>query len=395
MHLPSTAGGSASRAGPVGPSVVPVPERGDAVDDQSGFMDRALELARRADGCVAPRPPVGAVVVSEDGEVVGEGYTRRKPGPHAEDDALARAGDRARGSTVYVTLEPCNTKKSKTASCAQLLIDAGVRRVVAAVTDPCPDVDGRGVAMLRDAGIEVEVGARADEAARLIEPFAKWITTTLPFVTVKVAASLDGKVAAADGSSRWITGAAARAEVHALRRRVDAVVVGSGTVVADDPALTFRTPELDGDQPLRVVIDASGRTPETARLFDGAADALVITTSDVSDDRVNAWRTAGADVSRVASAEGGVDLTAALRVLGERGVCHVLVEPGPQLASSFVERGLVDRLVLYLAPKLIGGDAPGLLASGVKTIADAWDLGIERIDRVGDDLRIDAVRKAR
>jgi diaminohydroxyphosphoribosylaminopyrimidine deaminase/5-amino-6-(5-phosphoribosylamino)uracil reductase len=354
-------------------------------------MDRALELARAAEGCVAPRPPVGAVVVSADGSVVGEGFTRRKPGPHAEDDALAQAGDRARGSTVYTTLEPCNTKKTKLASCAQLLIDAGVRRVVASVADPCPDVDGRGFAMLRDAGIEVEAGPGATAATRLIEPFTKWITTTAPFVTLKVAASLDGKVAAADGTSRWITGELARAEVHDLRRRVDAVLVGSGTAVADDPALTFRTPGLEGDQPLRVVLDASGRTPEGATVFDDAADTLVITTEGVPDERVTAWLAAGADVARVGSADGGVDLAAALDVLGERGLCHVLVEPGAQLAASFVERKLVDRFLIYLAPKLIGGDAPGLLGSGAKTIADAWELRIERTERVGDDLRIEAV----
>jgi diaminohydroxyphosphoribosylaminopyrimidine deaminase/5-amino-6-(5-phosphoribosylamino)uracil reductase len=173
---------------------------------------------------------------------------------------------------------------------------------------------------------------------------------------------------------------------------VDAVLVGSGTVVADDPALTFRTPGLEGDQPLRVVVDASGRTPETAQLFDDAAETLVITTDDVPEARLAAWMTAGADVSRVAKAEGGADIAAALDVLGERGVCHVLVEPGPTLAASFVEHGLVDRFVIYLAPTLIGGDAPGLLASGAKTITDAWDLEITDVARIGDDLRIEAVR---
>lgn len=353
-------------------------------------MERALELAHRADGSVAPRPPVGAVVVAPDGKVVGEGYTRRKPGPHAEGAALEQAGERARGATVYCTLEPCTLAVSKPVSCADLLIGAGVSKVVTSIIDPCPDINGRGIQLLRDAGITVEVGPLASEAAALIEPFAKWIATTRPFVTLKVAASLDGKVAAADGTSRWITGEAARAEVHDLRRRVDAVLVGSGTVIADDPSLTFRTPGLVGDQPLRVVLDASGRTPVSAQIFDGAAPALVITTGDVSDETVNGWLAAGADVTRVIAYEGGVDLDAALDVLGERGICHVLVEPGPTLASSFVDRELVDRFVLYVAPKLIGGDAPGLLASGAKTITDAWRLEIENIARVGDDVRIDA-----
>jgi diaminohydroxyphosphoribosylaminopyrimidine deaminase/5-amino-6-(5-phosphoribosylamino)uracil reductase len=353
-------------------------------------MRRALELAHRADGCVAPRPPVGAVVVSSDGEVVGEGYTRRKPGPHAEGAALEQAGERARGATVYCTLEPCTLAISKPVSCADLLIEAGVARVVTSMLDPCPDIDGRGVERLRAHGITVDVGLLGAEASALIEPFAKWITTTRPFVTLKVAASLDGKIAAADGTSRWITGEAARAEVHELRRRVDAVLVGSGTVLADDPALTFRTSGLEGDQPLRVVLDASGRTPETAQVFDGAAPVLIVTTDDVPDERVNAWLAAGADVARVVAHEGGVDVDAAVDVLGERGLCHVLVEAGPTLASSFVERGIVDRFVLYLAPKLIGGDAPGLLASGGKTLTDAWSLEIENVSRVGEDVRIDA-----
>ncbi len=337
-------------------------------------MERALELANAADGAVAPRPPVGCVIVAPDGAVVGEGRTRRKPGPHAEAAALEAAGERARGATAYVTLEPCTLAVSKPKSCAQLLIEAGVARVVASITDPCPDIDGRGFEMLREAGIVVETGPLADEARALIEPFAKFITTGEPFVTLKLAATLDGKVAAPDGTSRWITGEEARAEVHDLRRRADAIVVGSGTVIADDPLLTFRTPGLEGDQPLRVVLDASGRTPRNAKVFNDDAPTVVIGTDD-----------AGA-------AEGGVDVKGALRLLAERGLCHVLVESGPTLAASFLEAGLVDRFVLYLAPKIIGGDAPGLFASGVKTLTDAWLLEIEDVRRVGDDVRIVARR---
>ena len=343
-------------------------------------MERALELANLSDGSVAPRPPVGCVLVTPNGEMF-EGRTKRKPGPHAEAEALQHAGNNARGATAYVTLEPCTLAVNKPVSCAQLLIDAGVARVVGATDDPCPDVDGRGFAMLRDAGIEVEVGLYADEARALIEPFAKWIRTNEPFVTLKLAASLDGKVAAADGTSRWITGEAARTEVHNLRRRVDAVIVGSGTVIADDPALTFRTPGLEGDQPLRIVFDSSGRTPQSAQIFDGSAPSLVVTTDE---------REFPGDVMRVARDEGGVDIAEALRALGERGLCHVLVEAGPTLAGSFVAAGLVDRLVLYLAPKIIGGDAPGLFSNGVKTLTDAWQMEIEHLTRVGHDIRIDA-----
>ena len=345
-------------------------------------MRRALELADLSDGSVAPRPPVGCVIVTSDGAIF-EGRTKRAPGPHAEAEALEAAGSRAEGASIYVTLEPCTVARNKPVSCAQLLVDARVGRVVAAMRDPCPDVDGRGFAMLREAGIDVEVGLLEDEARELVEPFTTWIATGEPFVTLKLAASLDGKVAAPDGTSRWITGEQARAEVHDLRRRADAVVVGSGTVVADDPALTFRTPGLEGDQPLRVVFDASGRTPPDAKIFDGAAPALIVTT----DDRD---ATGPVDVVRVARSEDGVDVRAALRALGERDLCHVLVEAGPTLAGSFIATGSVDRLILYLAPKIIGGDAPGLFAHGVKTLTDAWQMQIEGVRRVGDDIRIDA-----
>jgi diaminohydroxyphosphoribosylaminopyrimidine deaminase / 5-amino-6-(5-phosphoribosylamino)uracil reductase len=343
------------------------------VDETTGYMRRALEIARRADGEVSPRPPVGCVIVAATGEVVAEGWTRAKPGPHAEDDAIARAGERARGGTAYVTLEPCNTKKSKHASCADLLIEAGIKRVVGATVDPCPDVNGQGFAMLREAGLDVTVGICEDEAKELIAPFTKWITTGRPYVTLKLAATLDGKVAAPDGTSRWITGEAARAEVHELRRRADAIMVGSGTVLADDPLLTYRG-NTDVRQPVRIVLDSEGRVPRTSKVFNDDAETVVYTREDVP------------------ASEGGVDLDAVLADLAERGICHVLVEGGPTLAASLVEQGLVDRLRLYLAPKLIGGDAPGLLSNGVKTIADAWRLSIIDVRRVGDDICIEAER---
>jgi diaminohydroxyphosphoribosylaminopyrimidine deaminase/5-amino-6-(5-phosphoribosylamino)uracil reductase len=342
--------------------------------DDTQYMRRALELARKAEGSVSPRPPVGAVIVSR-GEIVGAGWTRSGQGRHAEVFALDAAGDRARGATMFVTLEPCAKQ------CGQLAIDAGIVRVVAAMQDPNPECDGRGFALLRNAGVAVDIGLEGDAAAALIEPFTKWITTGRPFVTLKLAMSLDGKVAAPDGTSQWITGEEARAEVHDLRRRVDAVVVGAGTVEIDDPQLTFRTPGLEGTQPLRVVIDSSGRTRPTARVFDSDAPSLVLTTDGEWTD---------IDVARLPRGEGGVDLNAALDELGRRGLCHVLVEAGPTLAASFAAARLVDRFIFYIAPKIIGGDAPGAFASGVKTIADAWSLDIERVTTVGRDIRIDA-----
>jgi diaminohydroxyphosphoribosylaminopyrimidine deaminase / 5-amino-6-(5-phosphoribosylamino)uracil reductase len=352
------------------------------------FMRRAIELAREAEGAVSPRPPVGAVVVSS-GEIVGEGRTHSGAGPHAEAEALTTAGERARGATLYVTLEPCS-RSSVSTPCAQQVIDRGITNVVAAMRDPNPNVFGRGFRRLRAAGITVRTGVLRNQARPLIEPFGKWVRTGHPLVTLKLAATLDGKVAAPDGTSRWITGEQARAEVHDLRRRVDAVVVGSMTVVRDDPLLTYRLTGHATPQPLRVVIDGSGRTPTNAKVFNDEAPTLVVTSETIGDDHVDAWRSTGAEVVRVGAGEAGVDVRAVLDVLGTRGVCHALVEGGPTIAASFAERGLVDRLVLYLAPKILGGDAPGLFVAGAKTLTDAWKLLIEDVRRVGEDIRIDA-----
>jgi diaminohydroxyphosphoribosylaminopyrimidine deaminase/5-amino-6-(5-phosphoribosylamino)uracil reductase len=357
------------------------------MQDDRRFMERALELASRTEGSVSPRPPVGCVIVAPSGEIVGEGWDTPTPGPHAEVMALVAAGDRARRATVYCTLEPCS-HTGVTGPCATALVEAGVARVVVGTKDPNPAVDGRGLRLLRDAGVEVRTGVLATRTRSLIEPFAKWVRTGRPLVTLKLAATLDGKVAAPDGTSRWLTGPEARAEVHEMRRRADAVLVGSMTVTRDDPLLTFRH-GARGTQPLRVVVDGSGRTPTGARVFNGDAPTLVITSEDLDPSFLEAWRSAGAEVERVPAGEGGVDVEAAIAVLGRRGVSHVLVEGGPTIAASLVGHGLVDRFVLYIAPLLIGGDAPGLLHTGVKTLADAWRIRITSVRRVGRDVRVD------
>lgn len=356
--------------------------------DDKRAMRRALELAARAEGRVSPRPPVGAVVVA-GGRIVGEGSTEPSPGPHAERVALDMAGELARGATLYTTLEPCS-HTGATPPCADAVVEAGIARIVAATMDPHHKVRGRGFRRLRDAGIEVRTGVERRKARALIEPFAHWLEHGRPFVTLKLAASLDGKVAAADGTTRWISGEASRAEVHELRARADAVLVGSGTVAADDPALTSRTGAAEVHQPLRVVADSSGRTPTSAQVFDGVSPLCIVAT-DGASGAIDGWRAAGADVVEVPSADGGVDLRRALTALGERGVCHVLCEGGPTLAAALLAEGLVDRLRLYVAPLVIGGDAPGLFTTGAKTLTDAHGMLIERVGRVGDDLRIDAV----
>lgn len=351
-------------------------------------MRLALDLARSAEGSVSPRPPVGAVVVDPDGRLVGRGATLPAPGPHAETVALAEAGDRARGGTLYVTLEPCG-HTGATGPCAEAVVRARVARVVAGMRDPNPLVRGRGFRRLRAAGIEVRSGVMREAIAALTEPFTVWVTSGRPFVTLKLASTLDGKVAAPDGTSQWITGAEARREIHTLRARVDGVLVGAGTVAADDPQLIARDVAVVR-QPARVILDSSGRTPPTRRVFDDTAPTIVLTTGDAPVTARTSWERAGARVEVLPRGEGGVLLTAALGTLGRLGMCHVLVEGGPGVAASFVHDRLVDRLLVYMAPKLIGGDAPGFLASGVKTLADAWDLRIERTVRVGADLCVSA-----
>jgi diaminohydroxyphosphoribosylaminopyrimidine deaminase/5-amino-6-(5-phosphoribosylamino)uracil reductase len=356
-------------------------------------MRRALDLAERGRGSTSPNPMVGAVLV-RDGQVVGEGFHRAAGEPHAEAVALARAGDRAAGSTCYVTLEPC-AHHGRTPPCAAALIAAGVARVVVAIEDPDPNVRGQGFARLRAAGVGVEVGLAAAAAEAQNAAFLLHRRQGRPRVTLKAAASLDGKVAALDGSSRWITGQAARADAHRLRAEADAVAVGAGTALADDPRLTVRLPGWSGRQPLRVLVDASGRTGAGGHLFDPAAPTLVATTAAAAPPGPRAWAAAGAEVLVCPEATGvggepGVDLTWLVKALGERGVLELLVEGGPRLQASFWAAGLADRLIWYLAPLVIGGQgAPGLLpAAGARTLAAARAVRVETVDRLGPDLRI-------
>ena len=352
-------------------------------------MARALELAERARGRVSPNPLVGAVV-ARAGIVVGEGWHQGPGTPHAEVMALESAGERARGATLYCTLEPCD-HIGRTPACTGRVIGAGVSRVFAAAGDPNPIVDGRGFARLRTAGIDVVVGLLERESRSLNEAYERHVTTGLPFVTLKMAASLDGKTAARDGSSKWITGEAARADVQMLRTIVDAIVVGAGTAIVDDPWLTVRDPSYSGAPPLRVVVDAVGRVPTDRRLFDREAGTLVATTDDVERERMEAWAAAGADVEVIERDPSGlVSLPDLLARLGKREVQGVLVEGGGSLAWGFVRAGCVDRLVLYLAPKLLGGaKSPGvLMGDGFASIADALDVKIVSVERLDEDLKV-------
>jgi diaminohydroxyphosphoribosylaminopyrimidine deaminase/5-amino-6-(5-phosphoribosylamino)uracil reductase len=359
------------------------------------WMARAVALAEGGRGTASPNPMVGAVLV-RDGRVVGEGFHRAAGTAHAEAVALAAAGAAAAGATCYVSLEPC-AHHGRTPPCADALVAAGVARVVAAMTDPDPRARGAGLERLRAAGVRVDVGAGAAAAAEQNAAYLTHRRLGRPRVTLKAAASLDGKVAAPDGTSQWITGPAARADAHRLRAEADAVAVGAGTALADDPRLTVRLPGFSGRQPLRVLVDAAGRVGAGGRLFDGEAETLVATTPAAPATAVDAWKAAGAEVLVCEQAQAGVDLSDLAQALGERGVLELLVEGGPRLQGSLWAAGLADRLVWYLAPLAIGGQgAPGLLGgAGAATLTDGRRLRLASVDRLGDDLRVVAFPAAK
>jgi len=356
--------------------------------DDHHHMVRALELARRGLYSTPPNPAVGCVLVRW-GQVVGEGFHQRAGEPHAEIVALHEAGVAARGSTAYVTLEPCS-HHGRTPPCADALIAAGVRRVVVAMRDPNPRVDGSGLARIEAAGIRTAHGLLAHEAAEINRGFVRRMATGRPWVTLKLGASLDGRTALADGTSKWITGERARADVQRLRARASAIVTGSGTVVADDPMLTVRDPDLEmrGRRPLRVVLDSSLATPPTAQVLSFAGSTLVMT-RDAGSPLAEPLRESGARVESVRSSGVGLDLDAVLERLGELECNEVLVEAGPTLAGEFVRGGLVDEIVVYMAPVVLGDAARGLFnLPPLARMCDRCEFEWRDVARIGDDLRL-------
>ncbi len=338
-------------------------------------MDRALDLAAQGLGATSPNPSVGAVILAADGTVAGEGRTAPVGGPHAEVVALAVAGERARGGTAVVTLEPCD-HTGRTGPCTRALIAAGVARVVYAVADPNPLAAG-GAGTLRAAGVDVATGLGERRAVQVSRYWRTAVRLGRPYVIWKYAATLDGRSAAADGTSKWITSEQARADVHALRGQMDAIIAGIGTVLADDPALTVRVPGLDRS-PLRVVVDAAGRTPAGARVRQGAVPTWIATAAEVG-----------------AGADGRVDLDKLLATLYGRGVRAALIEGGPTLAGAFLAAGLVDEVVGYLAPKVLGEGLAASGPAGVSTVSAAIDLELADVTRIGPDLRITAIPRRR
>jgi diaminohydroxyphosphoribosylaminopyrimidine deaminase/5-amino-6-(5-phosphoribosylamino)uracil reductase len=329
-------------------------------------------------------------VVVAGGRVVGTGWHRRAGTEHAEVLALREAGDAARGATLYVTLEPCSVQ-GRTPPCVEAVLAAGVARVVAAMEDPDPLVAGRGIRALRAAGVEVAVGLGEQEAAELNEAYVTHRREARPFVTYKAALSLDGRTAAANRTSRWITGPGARRDVQRLRAASDAICVGIGTILADDPSLTVRDVAVRR-RPLRVVVDSLGRTPTAAKVLDGAAPTMVVVTEAAPDEDVERLRGAGAEVVVVEGETGRVSVAAMLRCLATRGIVSLLMEGGATLAGSFEAAGLIDRYLFYLAPKLLGGGtAPGVIEGwAAATIGDARPLVLRSARRIGEDLRLEA-----
>ncbi len=362
-------------------------------DRDDELMGRAIELARGARRHTAPRPAVGCVIV-RDGEIVGEGATGVSPGgAHAEAAALVSAGERARHATVYSTLEPCD-HHGATPPCTEALIAAGVDVVVVALDDPDERVAGRGYARLRAAGINVVTGVRAADAARDLAPYLHHRRTGRAFVTAKVASSLDGRMAAADGSSQWITSAAARADAHELRADVQAIVVGAGTALADQPALTVRGADpMPAQPPLRVLLDGRGRVSARGPLFDTTlAPTLVVTTDAAPAAATDAWAASGAKVESIApAADGaGVDLDALTLLLGRHGVLHALIEGGATLLGAVMRAGTAQRLVAYVAPTLLGARGlPTFAFDGPANIAAASRMRLTAARTIGDDIRLD------
>ncbi len=356
----------------------------------SPFMARALELAREALGRTSPNPAVGAVVARDD-VIVGEGGTQAPGGPHAEVVAMRAAGTLARGATLYVTLEPCG-HHGRTPPCAIAIIESGIAKVVFAIIDPDAQVQGRGREMLLAAGLEVEAGDGADDSARVLEAYIKHRATGRPFVVAKYAASLDGKIGAASGDSRWVSGPGTLAWAHEMRARIDAIMTGVSTVLIDDPQLTARPGGVEAErQPLRVVADSKGRTPTRSRVLQGPAKTMLATTEAAGHEWRVAVTRAGAEVLVLPAADDGrVSLPHLLDELGRRGVLTLLVEGGGVLHGSFFDQRLVDKLHAVIAPIVVGAStAPGAVEGrGANLMREAVRLRGLAVERLGEDVLV-------
>jgi diaminohydroxyphosphoribosylaminopyrimidine deaminase/5-amino-6-(5-phosphoribosylamino)uracil reductase len=335
------------------------------MNDDEKYMKQALDLAQKGSGWTTPNPMVGAVVV-KDGQVVGQGYHQRAGGPHAEVNAIDDAGSRARGATIFVTLEPCN-HFGRAPPCTRKIIDAGIRRVVVAMADPNPGVTGGGNATLQDQGLDVTTGVCEKEARTLNESFITWITTGKPFVIAKCAATLDGRIATRTGDSRWVTGRASRQFVHRIRHGVDGIMVGAETVKKDDPSLTTRLDDQTGSDPTRIILDSHLSMPPTAKMLRQKSDAptWVVCGPDATADRRHVLEKAGARVIDLSLKMGRIDLSALMEKLGAMGITSLLIEGGGTVLGSAFAAGIVDKVCFFYAPKILGGDDGVPICRGV------------------------------
>ncbi len=355
------------------------------------YMRQALELAEKGAGYASPNPMVGAVIV-KDGQVVGQGFHEKFGSAHAEVNAIAAAGAKAHGATLYVTLEPCN-HKGKTGPCTQAILSAGITRVVIAMPDPNPDVTGGGADFLRSKGVTVKIGVERPAAERLNEAFIHFIRTQRPFVTAKCAATLDGRLATATGDSKWVTGPAARGVVHELRHRHDAIMVGVDTVLADDPSLTTRREGQPGRDPLRVIIDPKYRLPETAKMLRQSSDAetWVVVDALAESSKKERLLVAGAQLLPLNAHQGQFDMVALMTALGGKGISSVLIEGGGGLLGSAIRDGVVQKIAFFYAPKLLGGDdgVPICRGNGAAVMADAIEVAGLTTRSLGSDILIE------
>lgn len=352
------------------------------------YMRRALELAVQAEGDTSPNPMVGCVIVDAEGNIVGEGYHHKAGQPHAEVNALAEAKNLAQGATAYVTLEPCS-HYGRTGPCCVALARAGIKRVVCACQDPNPKVAGQGIEYLRLQGVEVECGVCEKEALRLNERFFTWITKERPFITLKYAMTLDGKIATETGDSKWITGEEARTFAHRLRKQHDAVLVGIGTVLADDPELTTRL--VRGKNPVRVVLDSKLRISLMASVLNPAADTLIFTGEEADVVKAEALAALpNVEVVRLPLEDGRLPVAQVVQVLAERGLTSVLVEGGSSVHGAFFDAGLADRVCAFVAPKLIGGARalPPVGGVGADLVETGWQLEEVEVEQLGNDILV-------
>lgn len=355
------------------------------------YMKKALDLAKKGEGRVSPNPMVGAVIV-KGGKIIGEGYHQWYGGPHAEVNAFLNATENVEGATIYVTLEPC-CHFGKTPPCVNAIIENKISRVVVGALDPNPLVAGKGIDILKNKGIEVITGVLEEDCKKINEVFMKYILTKKPFIIMKAAMTLDGKIASYSGNSKWITGDAARGEVHKLRNSVSGIMVGIGTVLSDNPELTCRMDSGIGKDPIRIIVDSNLRIPLAAKVIDAKSDALTIvaTTENANKEKIDILRNKGVEVLIIKERNGRVDLQSLMEKLGELKIDSILLEGGSTLNFSALEEKIVDKVQFYIAPKIIGGEASKtpVGGGGISLLTDAFKIKDLSFSKIGEDILIE------